>query len=289
MQLLRITHFALRIKKAAPNFESVLDMEKGLISTIQGYSTKDGPGIRSTVFCVACNLRCKWCSNPELMLPDKKIMKFKIGDTEKIQNVGYEIESKTLAEKLARDKIFYEETGGGVTFSGGEAALQGNFIAETAKYLNQLGISSALDTAGNIDWQTLDKISDEVEYILYDIKTFDDELHKKCTGVGNKKILENLKKLADKNKKIIIRLVIVPQYNDDLNDVQKRFEFIKSLGDCIKRVDVLPYHTLGKGKYKSLGIDYPIKTGEEISAEYWQKFKNLADNLKIKIHIAGED
>ena len=264
-------------------------MEKGLISNIQGYSIKDGPGIRTTVFCVSCNLRCKWCSNPELMLPGKKTMKFKIGDKEKIQNVGYEIDSKTLAEKLARDKIFYEETGGGVTFSGGEAALQGKFVAETARLLSEMGISSALDTAGNVSREVFEEISDAFEYILYDIKTFDEELHKKCTGVSNRRILENLKFLAAKNKKIIIRLVIVPHYNDELNDVRKRMEFVKNLGDCVERIDVLPYHTLGKGKYKSLGMEYPIKSGEEISDEYWREFKKIAANLNLEIHVAGEN
>lgn len=265
------------------------DMTKGFISTIQGYSTKDGPGIRSTVFLVACNLRCKWCSNPELMLPGKKTMTFEVGGVKKFQKVGYEIDSKTLAEKLARDKIFYEETGGGVTFSGGEAALQAEFVTETAHYLNEMGISSALDTAGDVPFDVLKNVSRETKYFLYDVKTFDEELHKKCTGRSNGQILSNLKKLAEIGQFLIIRLVIVPNYNDDLNDVKKRFELVKSLGECVKRVDVLPYHTLGKGKYKSLGLDYPIKGGEEIYSEYWQKIKDLADKTGIKIFIAGEN
>lgn len=261
-------------------------MEKGLISTIQGYSIKDGPGIRSTVFCVGCNLRCRWCSNPELMLPGKKVMRFQLEGEERQQEVGYEIESRALAEKLARDRMFYAETGGGVTFSGGEAALQWKFVAETAKILSGMGISSVLDTAGDVPWEVLDAVTEDMEYVLYDVKTFDDAMHRRCTGRSNARILENLKKLAAKGRMLIIRMVIVPEYNDDLEDVRKRMELVKSLGACVKRVDILPYHTLGKGKYQRLGIPYPIKGKEEIPQTYWNEFRQLG--VGISIVIAGE-
>ena len=263
-------------------------MEKGLISTIQGYSIKDGPGIRSTVFCVACNLRCKWCSNPELMLPGKKTMSFEIAGEKRQQEVGYEIDSKTLAEKLARDRIFYDETGGGVTFSGGEAALQWKFVAETAKLLKEMGISSALDTAGDVPWETMDAISDQMEYVLYDVKTFDDEMHRICTGRSNERILDNLQRLAAKGQKLIIRMVIVPKYNDKLSDVEKRLKLVKGLGDAVERVDILPYHTLGKGKYQRLGIPYPIPGKGEITEAYWKEFRRLAEKVGIDVVIAGE-
>ena len=263
-------------------------MEKGLISTIQSYSIKDGPGIRSTVFCVGCNLRCQWCSNPELMLPGKKVMRFSLGGEERQQEVGYEIESQALAEKLARDRMFYEETGGGVTFSGGEAALQWKFVAETANILSEMSISSALDTAGDVPWETLDAITDSMEYVLYDVKTFDDAMHKRCTGRSNARILENLKKLAAKGQKLIIRMVIVPEYNDDLEDVRKRMELVKNLGACVERVDILPYHTLGKGKYQRLGIPYPIQGKEEIPQAYWKEFRQMAEEVGLSIVIAGE-
>ena len=240
-------------------------MEKGLISTIQGYSIKDGPGIRSTVFCVGCNLRCRWCSNPELMLPGKKVMRFQLEGEERQQEVGYEIESRALAEKLARDRMFY---------------------AETAKILSGMGISSVLDTAGDVPWEVLDAVAENMEYVLYDVKTFDDAMHRRCTGRSNARILENLKKLAAKGRMLIIRMVIVPEYNDDLEDVRKRMELVKSLGACVKRVDILPYHTLGKGKYQRLGIPYPIKGKEEIPQTYWNEFRQLG--VGISIVIAGE-
>ena len=261
-------------------------MTTGLISTVQGYSIKDGPGIRSTVFCVGCNLRCKWCSNPELMLPGKKTMRFAVGGKERTQEVGVEITPEALAAKLVRDRIFYEETGGGVTFSGGEAALQADFVAQTARLLADKGILSALDTAGDVPFEQLAKITDVTEYVLYDIKTVDEDMHIACTGNGNRRILSNLRRLADRGQKLIIRLVIVPGYNDDLTDVKKRFQLIKSLGECVKRVDVLPYHTLGKGKYKRLGLQYPITGGETITDEYWKRFNAVADDCGVEFHLA---
>ena len=216
-------------------------------------------------------------------------MTFDIGGTKKIKQIGYEIESKTLSEKLARDKIFYEETGGGVTFSGGEAALQADFVIETAHYLNELGISSAIDTAGNVPWEILKNVSRETEYFLYDLKTFDDELHKKCTGQSNTRIISNLRHLAEINQKLIMRLIIVPHYNDDLLDVKNRLELVKSLGNCVKRIDILPYHTLGKGKYKSLHLDYPIKTDEKISDDFWQNLNEISEKLNLKIFISEQN
>ncbi len=261
---------------------------KGLVGSLQGYSTKDGPGIRTTVFCVDCNLRCKWCSNPELMLPGKKTMHFTLGGEERTQEVGEEWDSAQLAAWLARDRTFYEESGGGVTFSGGEAALQEDFVADTAERLLAMGISSALDTAGDVPWETLDLLSDRMEYVLYDVKAFDEEMHRRCTGRSNVRILANLEKLAAKGQRLIIRMVIVPGYNDDLIDVQKRMEFVKKLGDAVECVDILPYHNLGKGKYQRLGIPYPIEGDGTILPAYWNRLRVIAGEVGLNVKIALE-
>ena len=261
---------------------------KGLVGFLQGYSTKDGPGIRTTVFCVNCNLRCKWCSNPELMLPGKKTIHFTLGGEERTQEVGEEWDSAQLAAWLARDRTFYEESGGGVTFSGGEAALQEDFVADTAERLSAMGISSALDTAGDVPWEALDRLSDRMEYVLYDVKAFDKEMHRRCTGRSNVRILANLEKLAAKGQRLIIRMVIVPGYNDDLIDVQKRMEFVKKLGDAVECVDILPYHNRGKGKYQRLGIPYPIAGDERIPETYWMQLRAVADEVGVSVRIALE-
>ena len=301
-------------------------MKEGFISTLQSYSTKDGPGIRTTVFCIGCNLRCAWCANPELMLPGEKYMYFKgrcikcgscikhchgeismaedgciidrehtdietLRQGEEIcpksayEKVGIKITSTALAEKLLRDKEFYTVSGGGVTFSGGEAGLQADFVYETAKILRKEGISVTLDTAGLIDWKILSHLLEEIDLILYDIKSIDERIHKNCTGVSNKLILENAKKIAAISKPMWIRMVLVPGWNDDLDDIKQRFEFIKSLGSAVKRVDVLKYHTLGEGKYYSLGMKYPIASGTVCSDEFITKVSEIADTIGVPINI----
>ena len=260
-------------------------MTEGLISTIQGYSTKDGPGIRSTVFLIGCNLRCAWCSNPELMLEGEKDMVFDLNGVRHTEHVGTRISANQLAEQLARDKIFYEESGGGVTFSGGEPALQAEFVKETAGLLNEMGISCALDTAGDVPYEVLEDLSTEMDLFLFDIKAYDESIHKRCTGVSNQRILSNAKRLAEQGNSLIIRLVVVPGYNDDRDDLKNRLLFVKSLGESVKRVDVLPYHALGAGKYQRLGLHYPLASDLKVTEECLEDIRSMAEDLGITIHI----
>ncbi|WP_312426856.1 glycyl-radical enzyme activating protein [Lacrimispora sp.] len=289
---------------------------QGFISTIQKYSTKDGPGIRSTVFFMGCNLRCKWCSNPELLENRVRLMHFSercihcgacveiaanksirfaargcVIDREKCTNaaacadicpksayelVGHYITVSDLTEQLVRDEVFYRKSGGGVTFSGGEAALQGLFVAETAERLKANGIHTALDTAGALPWKAIEPVVRAVDMLLYDIKAIDPAMHMSCTGADNKYILENAIKAAELDKDMIIRLVIVPGLNDALTDVKERIDFIKSLGSNVKRVDILNYHTLGKGKYHRLGMMYPIAGEQQCGKAFLEEVKQYA-------------
>jgi pyruvate formate lyase activating enzyme len=299
--------------------------EKGLISTIQRYSTKDGPGIRSTVFCVGCNLRCKWCSNPELMISGVKYMYFEnrcihcgacvklaannsirfaqkgceinrklctnieecleICPKEAYEKIGYEITSEELVEKLLHDRVFYEQSGGGVTFSGGEAALQGEFIAKAAHLLRVEGIHTALDTAGCLPWTKLKRVVEAFDMVLYDIKAYDGNIHKACTGVGSKLILENARHIAEMGKEIIIRMVIVPGWNDDLDDIKNRITFIKDLGSSVVRLDILKYHKLGVGKYHRIGLTYPIEKDTECNQGKLHGIKDMADFYGLNVHM----
>ena len=260
-------------------------MTEGFISTIQGYSTKDGPGIRSTVFLVGCNLRCAWCSNPELMLDGEKDMVFDVNGTRYTEHVGTRISARQLAEQLARDRIFYEESGGGVTFSGGEPALQVEFVRETAGLLKGMGISCALDTAGDVPYEVLEDLSKVMDLFLFDLKAFDPSMHKRCTGVTNERIISNVKRLAEQGQSLIIRLVVVPGYNDAAEDLKNRLRLVKSLGESVKRVDVLPYHTLGAGKYQRLGLHYPIASDLKVTAECLEEIRALAAKTGVTIQI----
>lgn len=272
-------------------------MNKGFISTIQRYSTKDGPGIRSTVFFKGCNLRCKWCANPELIERKAQLIHFEnrcrhcgacvksainhsirltdngvVIDREACTNidtvvascpwdayekVGYEINAEELVEILLRDKAFYDSSGGGVTFSGGEPALQGEFVAGAASLLREEGVHTALDTAGCLPWEKLVPVVNQVDMVLYDIKAYEQELHRDCTGVDNAVILDNAARVSALNKDMIVCMVIVPGLNDGWEDVKARIDFIKTLGGAVSRVDILGYHALGEGKYRRLGMECP--------------------------------
>lgn len=301
--------------------------KKALISNIQNYSTKDGPGIRTTVFFTGCNLKCVWCSNPELIEPGIKVMYFenrcrRCGkcaetavnnsiiltesgceiDREKCTNIeecmevcpyeayeksGYEISVQDLYNKLIRDKIFFEQSGGGVTFSGGEAGLQYEFLSEIGTELQKDNIHTALDTAGLITWEKLEKAINSMNMVLFDIKAYDSRLHRKYTGAGNELILENIKKTAAKNKELIIRMVIVPGMNDNIEDIKKRISFIKELGSAVKQIDILKYHNLGEGKYKSLGMIYSVPKDLYREESFWKKVKEMASETGVKVTVDG--
>lgn len=300
---------------------------KGMISQIQHYSTKDGPGIRTTVFLMGCNLRCKWCANPETILPGKKIMYHKqkcmrcgscvqaavnasitltpegcLIDREKCSNLsdmtmvcpydayeerGREMEAKELYKKLIRDITFYKNSNGGVTFSGGEAALQHEFVLETVNMLKADEISTALDTAGNWDFETLRPLLEAVDMILYDVKAYDDAIHRRCTGVGNARILANARKTAKLGKAMYVRLILVPGMNDDPDDIKRRFQFVKELGESVIQVDLLPYHKLGIGKYNCLGLPYELGSVREYGQEELDAFLELAHQEGLKATIGG--
>lgn len=300
---------------------------QGLISHIQGYSTKDGPGIRTTVFMMGCNLNCVWCSNPETIQPTIKILYHKrlcqkcgrcvahavdnsitlgqdgcIIDRKRCSNLdemvdicpynAYEQKGKwyspqTLADKLIKDKDFYDVSGGGITFSGGEATLQAPFLIEVIKLLKQHDINVALDTAGLFDLNEISPLIDLVDLILYDIKTYDPDLHQKLIGTDNKLILDNLYQLSKLGKDIIVRLIIVPTLNDQEDDLQKRLAFITKLPYPVKQVDILPYHNLGVGKYEALGIEYPLKDLAIENDENIAKFYDVSVKMNLKTTIGG--
>lgn len=258
---------------------------KGTIFDIERNSFVDGPGIRTTVFFKGCNLSCAWCHNPESQSLKKEILFYQnkcIGcgrcegltvndesflcfhDAKEICGKEYSVDE--VFGEIVKDKAFYENSGGGVTFSGGECMLQIDFLCKILKKCKENGIDTAVDTAGHVSWEYFEKILPYTDLFLYDIKCFDAEKHKQYTGVSNELILENLKKLLESGAKIWIRIPIIPGVNDTEEELQKIREFLDLCGTP-EKVELLPYHAMGEHKYEALGrkkCTFKVPTKEKI-------------------------
>ena len=213
-------------------------MTKGSINKIESFGIMDGPGIRTVVFFSGCKLRCKYCHNPEMW---------------NFENPNYTTEE--LVNKILRNKPYFKNNNGGVTFSGGEPLLQSKFLLEVCKLLKKENIHIALDTSGNGNGN-YEEILSYVDLVLLDIKHVTTEGYKNITGANNNEFNKFIKALNKSNKKVWIRQVIVPGIMDNeeyLKGLNQQLTKIKN----IERIDFLPYHNLGKAKYQELGIPYP--------------------------------
>lgn len=211
----------------------------GNIHSFVSCSTVDGPGIRYVVFMQGCNLRCKYCHNPDTWN----------------KNSNINIQSDELVEKILRCKEYLNNSNGGVTFSGGEPLLQVDFLLEVCKKLKKHNIYIAIDTAGNIDISNkLEELLKYVDLVLFDIKELDREKHFKLTGSFNDKILDFLEYLKNIDKPIWIRNVYVPTVTNPLDLCKEDMKKFKN----IEKVEILPYHELGKYKWEELGLKYEL-------------------------------
>ncbi len=217
---------------------------QGRIHSIESFSTVDGPGVRYVVFMQGCNLRCRFCHNPDTWE----------------KNSGTVIEDYELVEKILSVKKFLKNGKGGVTFSGGEPLLQAKFLINVCKKLKENDIHIAIDTAGNFDTDNSDinELINYVDLFLFDIKHIVNENHKSLIGVSNEKILNMAKYLSNvKEKDMWIRIVYIPGITDKDDSMVKYKEFIQSL-KSVKKIEILPYHEMGKYKWKELGIKYTL-------------------------------
>ncbi|EYE88147.1 ferredoxin [Fervidicella metallireducens AeB] len=300
-------------------------MKKGIVFNIQRYSIHDGPGIRTTVFLKGCPLNCLWCHNPESKRKSREIFFYKnrclkcgmciaicpqnalsienngiktdnkkcifcgrcaaVCNTNAREIVGVEMTDDELMKEIKKDCIFYEESGGGVTFSGGEPLYQYEFLKLMLKRCKLAGIHTVLDTCGFVSEEALIGISDYVDLFLYDIKLMDDDKHKKYTGVSNVLILNNLNKLDELQKKIFIRIPIIPGINDDEN-IEMTGKFLNKL-KSIEKVCLLPYHKIALDKYKRLNLDYNLADTEEPTEEKMEQIAAVFKQYVKDVVIGG--
>lgn len=243
---------------------------KATIFDIERNSFVDGPGIRTTVFFKGCNLKCKWCHNPESQNFQKEILFYKnkcsgcgrckgltvdnenflcFNDAREI--CGKEYTADEVLKEILKDEAFYETSGGGVTFSGGECMLQIDFLLEILKKCKENGIHTSVDTAGHVPWEYFEKIIPYTDLFLYDIKSMDNNIHKEYTGVENTLILKNLAKLLQSDKTVWIRVPVIPGVNDTEEEFYNIKSFLLKNGQPAK-VELLPYHAMGEHKYDAL-------------------------------------
>ncbi len=264
---------------------------RGVIFDIKRYAVHDGPGIRNTVFFKGCPLRCWWCHNPESISPKMQNYTRKVTfdglEMEVADTVGYEISVGELLKEIKKDAAFYEESGGGVTFSGGEPFMQADFLKEITKACKENGIHVTVDTTGQTSRKYLDEVMPYVDLFLYDLKHMDDAKHYEYTGVGNKKIIENLWYLAENKKETTIRFPVIPGYNDDEKNIKATLELVLGLNGAIREVHLLPYHNIADGKYQRFHIQSKMKKMKSLPEEELYPLKERFEKSGFKVKIGG--
>lgn len=261
-------------------------MQKGIIFDIKRFAVHDGPGIRTTVFFKGCPLKCQWCHNPESIDPKpQKITKQinldnKIYEKEEI--IGQEMTAREVMKEIMKDRIFYEQSAGGVTFSGGEPLLQIEFLKELLKECKKENLHVTLDTCGMASKIDLEQIIDFVDLFLFDLKIMDEKMHKKFMGASNQIILKNLQFLTENQKQIIIRIPLIPEITDTESNLEEMLKFLKRFPK-IKEVNLLPYHNIAAEKYKRLNMKYheftePTQDKLDTVKQFW-----IDAGYKVKI------
>ncbi|MDR1586779.1 MAG: glycyl-radical enzyme activating protein [Treponema sp.] len=289
----------------------------GTITNIQRFSLDDGPGARTTVFLKGCSLSCKWCHNPET-ISTKKQLQYETRSCKScaccvgvcttgaqrmeegahvldrkactrcfacvelcpygaLSVAGQEITVDELGAELLKDITFYKRSGGGVTLSGGEPLLQADFAASVFRFLKEHGIHTALDTAGNVPWSAFGKVLPWVDLVLFDIKLADSGKHEEMTGSGNRLILENFRRLSGEKTAVWVRTPIVKGVNDCESETEGRIRILLETAKA-EKVELLPFHRYGIGKYASLGM---------IASELESPSKETLEKIRSRMEEEG--
>lgn len=284
----------------------------GIVFNIQKFSIHDGPGIRTTVFFKGCPLRCLWCHNPESQNPVPEMLvdyakctrcgacaavctspeacvfcgKCVVACPNGAREIaGREYTMNEVVRIVMQDEVFYRQSGGGATLSGGEPLVQIDFAEALLIRLKAENIHTAVDTCGAVPFSALERAARFTDLFLYDIKLMDDEKHSLFVGASNRLILENLEKLAAIHKNIHIRMPIIEGVNADMGHIERAIAFLDGLG--IARVSLLPYHDFAAGKYAKLGRVYEGNQMGVPSDEKMEQFRRAFERAGYKAGIGG--
>jgi len=264
---------------------------KGLIFDIRRFSTKDGPGIRTTVFFKGCPLICLWCHNPEGKISElqhvTRINKVGVYEFHNDETIGKRMTVDEVMIEVIKDAITYEESGGGVTFSGGEPLEQYEFLFELMKESKNKNLHTALDTTGYASPDTIQKIIDYTDLFLYDLKLMDDDEHIKYTGVSNESILNNLDYILERGKDVIIRFPVIPKINDTPENIFKMKDYIDKHNGIIKEIHLLPFHNIAENKYNKLKVVNAMKDVPNLYEKDLKTLKQEFESIGLKVKIGG--
>ncbi len=301
-----------------------LEKVEGVVFDIQRYSLHDGPGLRTNVFLKGCPLRCQWCANPESQnlqpelalfahnciecgqfaeacpvgwgihsgpgwtgeLSEKYRPRAAICPTEAIHQIGERRTAGQVIKTVLRDAPFYED-GGGMTLTGGEPTMQPDMARALLRLARDEYISTAIETCGHTPWPVLEQLLPFLDLILFDLKHMDSETHRAVTGVGNKLILSNLRRLAAIKAPLVVRVPLIPAFNASAKNLRAIANFVLELNVSAKAIDLLPYHALGKAKYKALGRDYPWNDRNSLADSEIEALARAVESCGLAVNIGG--
>lgn len=255
---------------------------RGRIFDIQRFSTHDGPGVRTIVFIKGCPLRCRWCCNPESQSYEVQQM----NRNGKMKTVGYDVSVGEVMEEVLRDMPYYRRSNGGLTLSGGECLWQPDFSVALLKSAHQSGINTAIETTGFADWDVVERVIPYVDTVLMDIKHINSAKHKEFTTRPNELILKNAPLIAEKAKKLIIRVPVIPGFNDTVEEIGEIARFAISLPD-VNEIHLLPYHRMGKDKYDGLSRPYLMGDVPSPTREKMAELLAVCKSYGLTAHLGG--
>lgn len=283
---------------------------RSIVFDIQRYSLHDGPGLRTNVFLKGCGLNCRWCSNPEAIQPQPEIAFFdrtcflcgdcvpvcpdaaisngnghiswnrskcnqcgrcaEVCSSRSFSLIGREMTAEAVVAEVLRDVAFYNGHGG-LTLTGGEPTMQPEFAEAVLRLSKEEGLHTAMETCGAVRWQNIERLLPYLDLVLFDLKQIDPEVHRQFTGASNTLILDNLRRTAEAGANLVVRVPLIPGFNAERESLIAIAEFVQSL-QTVHEIHLLAYHTLGKAKYRALGLPYPMEQYppmKEAEAEAW--------------------
>ncbi len=301
-------------------------MTSRTILSISRMTIHNGPGIRTLLLFKGCPLRCLWCSTPESQKAEPEIALYPdrcigcglcvpacpsgavsvdagtvhlnrslcdgcarcvgVCHSEAIRLLGHRVTVEKLVEEAKKDAVFYKHSGGGVTISGGEPLWDSAFALTLVRTLKKEGVSTGVDTCGHVPWTSIEQILPFIDFFLWDLKHMDSRRHRDLTGVSNELILANAAAASQRNIPIYIRIPLIPGYNDSEENIRATCRFIRSLSSVVE-VHILPVHHLGKARYESLSIPYPIDHVPLIGDTVLQDLLQLVESYGLRCRING--